>query len=278
MAENLSYLDKLEERSIFVIREAKAQFKNPVVMWSTGKDSTACIWLCKKAFMGKLPFPVLHIDTSYKFPQMYEFRDRLAKDWNLDLIVAKNEEALKDGMGPEEGRGVCCNKLKTDMLKKVIEERGFDAVFVAIRRDEHGIRAKERYFSPRDKKFEWDFKNQPTETWDLFSHVFKEASHVRIHPILHWTETDVWNYVKKEKMPWNPLYSAKKVEKLFGWKGKRFRSLGCQPCTTPVNSTASTIDEIIEELKTTKEPERSGRAQDKEKAYMMEKLRALGYM
>ena len=193
--------------------------------------------------------------------------------------VAKNEEALKNGMGPEKGRDVCCTALKTDLLKRVIDEYGFDAVLVSIRRDEHGIRAKERYFSPRDKEFRWDFKNQPPEMWELFSNAFrKDASHVRVHPILHWTELDAWKYVKEEKIPWNPLYSAKEVERIFGWKNKRFRSLGCMPCTNPIDSTASTIDEIIEELKNTKISERSGRAQDKEKAYMMQKLRALGYM
>ncbi len=276
--EALNDLNKLEERSIYVIREAVAEFKNPAVMWSTGKDSTVCLWLCKKAFFGKIPFPVIHIDTGCKFPQIYEFRDKMAKEWNLDLIVAKNKEALENGMGPDKGRDVCCTTLKTEVLKKVIDERGFDAILVSIRRDEHGIRAKERYFSPRDKDFRWQHKNQPTEVWDLFEHTFKEASHVRVHPILHWTELDCWRYVKRENMPWNQLYSAKFVEQQFGWKHKRFRSLGCQPCTVPIDSDASTIDEIIEELKITIVSERSGRAQDKEREYAMQKLRSLGYM
>lgn len=276
--EGLNDLKQLEERSIYIIREAVAEFKNPAVMWSTGKDSSVCLWLCKKAFFGKVPFPVIHIDTGCKFPQIYEYRDRMAKEWNLDLIVAKNEDALKNGMGPDKGRDVCCTALKTETLKNLIDERGFDAILVSIRRDEHGIRAKERYFSPRDKEFKWQHKNQPAETWDLFEHTFKEASHVRVHPILHWAEIDCWRYVKQEGMPWNQLYSAKFVEQQFGWKHKRFRSLGCMPCTVPVDSDASTIDEIVEELKTTKVSERSGRAQDKEREYAMQKLRSLGYM
>ncbi len=263
-------LDKMVEKSLFIIREVKAQFKNPAILWSTGKDSTASLDLCKKAFFGSVPFPVVHIDTGHKFPEMYEFRDKVAKDWGLDLRVAKNDEALSNGMGPDKGKFECCNTLKTNVLKEFLEEKNFDAVIVSIRRDEHGIRAKERVVSPRDKDFKWDYKNQPAEMWDFFSSVSEEASHVRIHPILHWDEIDVWRYVKREKLPVNPLYFAK--------NGKRYRSLGCMPCTSTVESDADTIDKIVEELKTTEVEERSGRAQDKEKAYMMQKLRALGYM
>jgi sulfate adenylyltransferase subunit 2 len=262
--------DKLVERSLFIIREAKAQYKNVAILWSTGKDSTAGLDLCRKAFFGKVPFPVIHMDTGYKFPEIYEFRDRLAKEWDLNLIVAKNKEALAAGMGPEKGRFECCTQLKTDMLKKVIDDYKFDAIIVSIRRDEHGIRAKERVVSPRDKEFKWDYKNQPAEMWDFFSSVSKEASHVRIHPILHWTELNVWEYVQKNNLPVNPLYFAK--------NGQRYRSLGCMPCTKPVQSDADTIDKIVEELRVTDVAERSGRSQDKEKAYMMQKLRSLGYM
>ena len=263
-------LDKLVEKSLFILREAKAQFKNPAVMWSTGKDSTTCLDLCRKAFFGKVPFPVLHIDTGYKFPEIYEFRDKVAKEWGLNLIIGKNEKALSEGMNPEKGRFDCCTQLKTDVLKNIIEENNFDAIIVSIRRDEHGIRAKERVVSPRDKDFKWDYKNQPAEMWDFFSSISKEASHVRIHAILHWTELDVWKYVQRKKLPVNPLY--------FAENGKRYRSLGCMPCTVPIESNANTIDKIVEELKTTRIAERSGRSQDKEKAYMMQKLRALGYM
>jgi sulfate adenylyltransferase subunit 2 len=265
-----NYLAELERKSISIIREAKAQFNNLAVLWSTGKDSTAMIWLCRKAFFGKVPFPVIHIDTSYQFPEIYEFRDRIAEEWRLDLIVAKNRDALEAEVSPEKGRLECCTQLKTEALKKIIDEYGFDALILAIRRDEHGIRAKERIFSPRDGEFRWKYTDQPAEMWDLYVKPSKDFSHMRVHPILHWTELDVWEYVKQEKLPVNPLYFSK--------DGKRYRSLGCMPCTVPIPSEARTIDEIVEELKTTKIPERAGRAQDKERAYMMQKLRSLGYM
>lgn len=266
----IDYLSDLERKSISMIREAKAQFKNMAVLWSTGKDSTAAVWLCRKAFFGKIPFPVIHIDTGYKFPEIYEFRDTIAKDWNLDLIVARNEVAMKEDMSPEKGKLDCCTQLKTEALKDLIKEREFDALVLAIRRDEHGIRAKERYFSPRDEEFKWRYTDQPAELWELYVKPSEDFSHMRVHPILHWTELDVWLYVKQENLPVNPLYFAR--------NGKRFRSLGCMPCTVPISSSASTIDEIIGELKTTDVPERAGRAQDKERAYMMQKLRSLGYM
>jgi len=264
------YLSNLERKSISIIREAKAQFRNMGVLWSTGKDSTATLWLCRRAFFGTIPFPVIHIDTSFKFPEIYEFRDRIAKEWNLDLVIAKNEEALENGTSPEKGKLDCCTKLKTEALKNLIEKEGFDALILAIRRDEHGIRAKERYFSPRDEDFRWKYIDQPAELWDLYVKPSEDFSHMRVHPILHWTELDVWEYVRREKLPMNPLYLAK--------NGMRYRSLGCMPCTVPIPSNASTIDEITEELRTTTTPERAGRAQDKERAYMMQKLRSLGYM
>jgi sulfate adenylyltransferase subunit 2 len=237
-------------------------------MWSVGKDSTASLWLFRKAFYGKIPFPVIHIDTGYKFKEMYAFRDQLVKEWGLDLLVAKNEEAIARGMNPKIGKLDCCTQLKTEALKQLLRKHKFDALFLAIRRDEHGIRAKERYFSPRDENFTWDYQDQPLEMWDQFEKVI--AGHVRIHPILHWREIDVWRYVQQENIPVNPLYFAK--------DGKRYRSLGCVPCTVPVESQADTIDKIVKELETTKQAERDGRAQDKEQAFMMQKLRALGYM
>ncbi len=264
------YLEELEKRSVALIREAKAQFKNPAVLWSTGKDSTATVWLCKKAFFGKIPFPVIHIDTGYKFPEIYEFRDKVAKELGLNLIIARDEKTIKEGMSPKKGRLNCCTTLKTEALKTLIREQGFDALILAIRRDEHGIRAKERYYSPRDENFRWNYTDQPAELWDLYVKPSEDFSHMRVHPILHWTELDVWQYVKQEKLPVNSLYFAK--------NGKRYRSLGCMPCTVPIPSTANTIDEIVREIRTSKIPERAGRAQDKEKAYMMQKLRSLGYM
>ncbi len=264
------YILDLEKKSISIIREAKAQFKKLAVLWSTGKDSTTSLWLCKKAFYGKIPFPVIHIDTGYKFPQIYEFRDKIVKEWNLNLIIAQNEKALKEEMSPKKGRLDCCTLLKTEALKDLLRKEKFDALILSIRRDEHGIRAKERYYSPRDEEFKWNYTDQPAELWDLYVKPSEDFSHMRVHPILHWTEVDVWQYVKQEKLPINPLYFAK--------NGKRYRSLGCMPCTVPIPSEASTIDEIVQELKTTTTPERAGRSQDKEKAYMMQKLRALGYM
>jgi sulfate adenylyltransferase subunit 2 len=263
-------LKDLENRSIYILREAYAEFKRPAVLWSTGKDSTATLWLCRKAFFGKIPFPVIHIDTSYKFPQMYGFRDNMAKEWGMDLVVTRNEAAIAAGVSPKDGKFECCTSLKTQALMQCVEENGFDALILAIRRDEHGIRAKERYFSPRDGDFKWDYKDQPLEMWDQYQIAEGDDSHTRVHPILHWRELDVWEYVKQEKLPVNPMYFAK--------GGKRYRSLGCEPCTLTIDSNAATVDEIIEELRVTKIAERSGRAQDKEKAFTMQKLRALGYM
>lgn len=264
------HIQELEQKSIALLREAKAQFKNIACLWSTGKDSTAVVWLCKKAFFGKIPFPIIHIDTGYKFPEIYAFRDKIAKEWGFNLVIAKNEEALNKGMSPKTGRLDCCTLLKTEALKSLLHKEKYDALILAIRRDEHGIRAKERYYSPRDEAFRWNYTDQPAELWDLYVKPSEDFSHMRVHPILHWTELDVWMYVKQEKLPVNPLYFAK--------DGKRYRSLGCMPCTVPVPSNAKTIDEIVDELKVSKTPERAGRAQDKEKAYMMQKLRSLGYM
>lgn len=248
------------------------QFKNPAFLWSLGKDSTTLLWICRKALLGEISLPVIHIDTGFKFPQMYRFRDKMAKKWKVNLIIAKNEEAIRKGVSPEKsGRFVCCTKLKTEALRKCIEKYNFDALFLAIRRDEHSIRAKERYFSPRDKKFHWDYKDQVPEFWDLYNVTFKEkVHHYRIHPLLHWTELDIWCYIKREKIPVNPLYFSK--------KGKRFRSLGCMPCTVPVKSKATNLNRMIKGLRSATTSERSGRVQDKEKEYMMQKLRSLGYM
>ena len=263
-------LKDLENRTIYILRETYADFNRPAVLWSMGKDSTTMLWLCRKAFFGKIPFPVIHIDTGYKFKQMYQFRDEFAREWGLDLLIARNEEACKEGVGPETGKLECCTRLKTEALKQILEKHGFDALILAIRRDEHGIRAKERYFSPRDEEFKWDYRDQPLEMWDQFQGLVGEGFHMRIHPILHWRELDVWEYVKMEGIPINPMYLAR--------NGQRYRSLGCEPCTLPVESNAATIEEIVEELRTTRVAERSGRAQDKEKSFTMQKLRALGYM
>lgn len=258
-----SYLQKLEEKSIYILREVKARFKKPAMLWSMGKDSTCMLYLCKQAFFGKLPFSAIHLDSGHDFPETYEFREKLVREWGINLIIGKvNHEADKIS-GTTEGLN------KAECLKKLLDDYKFDALIVSIRRDEHGIRAKERYFSPRDKKFKWNFENQPPEIFNYISE-FKDASHVRVHPLLHWTELDVWMYTKEKGYPVHPLYFAK--------DGKRYRSLGYKEVTKPVESNASNLDEIIEELKTTQVAERSGRCLDKEKEYVMQRLRELGYM
>ncbi|MBN2209885.1 MAG: sulfate adenylyltransferase subunit 2 [Sedimentisphaerales bacterium] len=266
----LSHLDKLENQSIYVLREAYSRFRDVAMLWSIGKDSTTMLWLARKAFFGKLPFPVMHIDTSYKFKEIYEFRDRRVREWGLNLIIAKNEEALQGGMSCNKNRLQCCTALKTEALKQAIAKHKFKALYLAIRRDEHGIRAKERVFSPRDEDFEWNYQNQPPELWDQYKTQAATEEHLRVHPMLGWREIDIWRYIQRENIPMVSLYLAK--------NGKRYRSIGCEPCCQPVESEADTIDKIIEELEVTKITERSGRAQDKETAYMMQKLRSLGYM
>ena len=265
-------LDALESKSIYIIREANFRFKGRLAMlWSVGKDSTTLLWLARKAFFGSIPFPVIHIDTGYKFPEMYRFRDTLAKELGFELIVAKNEEKIREGVGHGEGMKLdCCTELKTNALKQSIASLGFKAILLGIRRDEHGIRAKERYFSPRDSEFQWNYENQPAEMWDQYKSTAVEDEHFRIHPILHFTELDIWSYIRREEIPVVSLY--------FSNEGKRFRSIGCVPCCSQVESTASTIDEIIDDVKTSRQSERAGRAQDKENLYTMQKLRSLGYM
>lgn len=267
----MDHLDALENKSIYIIRETYVRFRNIAMLWSVGKDSTTLLWLIRKAFFGKIPFPVMHIDTSYKFPEMYKFRDRLSREWGFDLIIGKNEEKLAEGMGPNQGMKLqCCTELKTNALKQTIRSSGLKAIFLGIRRDEHGIRAKERYFSPRDEEFQWNYENQPAEIWDQYKSFLFKDEHYRVHPILHFSELDIWRYIKREGFPVIDLYFSK--------SGQRYRSIGCVPCCSPVTSTAATIDEIIEEVRTSKESERAGRAQDKENIYTMQKLRALGYM
>jgi sulfate adenylyltransferase subunit 2 len=267
-----SYLDELESRSIYIIREAYWEHKDRLaVLWSMGKDSTTLVHLVRKAFFGKVPIPFIHIDTGFKFRQIYEFRDRYAREWGLLLRIAANGAAVRERMAPEKGRFGCCTALKTEALKQAIEEYGFTALCVGIRRDEHAIRAKERYFSARDKEFGWDYRNQPLELWSQHCKTAGgNGGHFRIHPLLHWSEIDIWRYIKREGLPVISLYFAK--------GGKRYRSIGCEPCCHPVESKANSIDAIIREIQTSRIAERSGRSQDKEKEYMMQKLRSLGYM
>jgi sulfate adenylyltransferase subunit 2 len=270
----MDYLSKLENQSIYIMREAFNKFENLAMLWSIGKDSTVLLWLARKAFFGHVPFPLVHVDTTYKIPSMIEYRDRLVREWKLELVVGKNEEVLRSGVTYPNGKATrveCCGTLKKDGLKAVLEKHRFTGVIVGVRRDEEPTRAKERYFSPRDKNMEWNVEDQPPELWDQFKTDFEKGTHIRIHPLLHWTELNIWEYIERENIPVIPLYFA-------NGKGERYRSLGCAPCTFPIKSNAKTVRDIIEELRHTKTTERSGRAQDKESEDAFEKLRRDGYM
>ena len=269
----LAPLDALEAQSVFIIREAFRKFDKLAMLWSIGKDSSVLLWLTRKAFFGHIPFPLVHVDTRFKIPEMIAFRDQLARDWGFELIVETHHDALAARRTFPDGqvdRVTCCSLLKKDALQSVIARHGFDAVFAGIRRDEEGTRAKERYFSPRNAQFQWDFKDQPPELWDQFKTDFAPGTHLRVHPLLHWTELNVWQYIAREGIPVVPLYFAK--------NGRRYRSLGCAPCTQSVASDAADIPSILAELAASRVAERSTRAQDQESEDAFERLRAQGYM
>ena len=267
-APSMDHLDELEAQSIYIFREAFARLKKLALLWSLGKDSNVMIWLARKAFFGKVPFPALHVDTQKKFPEMYAFRDQYAKEWGLDLKVdycPPIEEI--DPTLPPAARSAA---RKTEGLKLALAKYGFDGLIAGIRRDEEATRAKERVFSPRGLEGGWDVRDQPPEFWDHFNASPPQGAHLRIHPILHWTEADIWAYTKRENIPIIPLYLSN--------NGKRYRSLGDQDITNPVASTASNIDEILAELDATKVPERAGRALDHETEDAFERLRVAGYL
>ncbi len=264
----MNHLDALEAESIYILREAFAKLDRLAILWSLGKDSNVVLWLARKAFFGHVPFPVLHVDTGKKFPEMYAFRDRYAKEWGLNFIAEPCPpiEAV-DPTLPPAARSAA---RKTLGLKQALEKHGFEGLILGIRRDEEALRAKERYFSPRGADNSWDMKDQPPEFWNQYMTDFPPGTHVRVHPILHWREVDIWRYTKRENIPVIDLYFAR--------DGKRYRSLGDRDITFPVASEARTIDEIIRELETTKVPERAGRALDHETEDAFERLRAAGYM
>ncbi|MDR1191179.1 MAG: sulfate adenylyltransferase subunit 2 [Verrucomicrobiales bacterium] len=277
----MNHLDQLEAQSIFIFREAFHAFSKPAMPWSMGKDSNVLIWLAKKAFCGKIPFPVLHIDTTYEFPEMLAFRDWAVREYGLDLIVKINEDArlgrgaYQTSIGYETHDPVTVtHELKTVALQQVIARYQWDALITGIRRDEDATRAKERYFSPRNADFEWDYRDQPPEFWNQFTTAVGAGEHIRVQPLLDWTETDIWHYIKREDIPIPRMYFAREV----GGKKLRYRSLGCWPITKPVESAAADIDAIIEELRHTKTSERAGRAQDHHERNAMQKLRAKGFM
>ncbi len=267
----LDPLTALEQESIYIIREAYRKIKNIGVLWSIGKDSTVLLWLIRKAFFGQVPIPLIHIDTTYKIPEMIAYRDRFVAENGLKLIVGKNQAELDNGMNHTRGRLVCCTALKTDALKLTVEAHKFEGIILGIRADEEGSRGKERIFSPRNYQSEWDVTEQPPEFWDAYKTDFPKGDHIRIHPMLKWTELDIWRYIEREKIPVIDLYFANN-------DGYRYRSLGCAPCTAPIRSNARTVAEIIEELATTSTSERAGRAQDQDDLHAMEKLRVKGYM
>jgi sulfate adenylyltransferase subunit 2 len=266
----VNHLSALEAQSVFILREAYANLGKLGLLWSIGKDSTVLLWLAKKAFFGHAPFPFIHVDTSFKIPEMIAYRDKVARELGLDLIVHRNEAALAEGMGPDRGRLACCRALKTDALADMTRKYGFEGLIVGVRRDEEGSRSKERVFSERGEDDRWDYANQPPELWGQFKTDFPKGRHIRVHPLLEWNEIDVWRYIDREGIPVIDLY--------FSDGGERYRSLGCAPCTGKVKSLASTVPEIVEELANTKTSERAGRAQDREDAYAMQKLRKDGYM
>jgi sulfate adenylyltransferase subunit 2 len=265
---SMERLDELESQSIFILREAFARLKHIAILWSLGKDSNVMIWLARKAFFGRVPCPVMHVDTGKKFPEMYAFRDRYAREWELDLLIEPCPpiEAV-DATLPPAARSAA---RKTEGLKLALAKHGFDGLVAGIRRDEEATRAKERVFSPRGAEGLWDVRDQPAEFWNHFNASPPPGAHLRIHPILHWTESDIWAYTRREGMPVLSLYLAR--------DGKRYRSLGDADITFPVTSNAGTVDEIIAELDTTRVPERSGRAMDHESEDAFERLRKGGYL
>ncbi|MFY9780815.1 MAG: sulfate adenylyltransferase subunit CysD [Candidatus Baltobacteraceae bacterium] len=264
----MNLLDELEARSIAILREAYFRVAPLCMLWSMGKDSTALLWLARKAFFGTVPFPVVLLDTEMELPEVYQFRDEIAQAWGLDF---RNElcppESSIDPTLPPATRAAA---RKTAGLRELIARERYRGVIVGIRRDEQATRAKERVFSPRLPDGAWDVKHQPPELWDVYHTDVPDGHHLRIHPLLHWAEVDIWRYTEREQIPIVPLYLAR--------DGKRYRSLGEYNITVPIESDAATIEAIIAELETTRQPERAGRVMDHETEDAFERLRTSGYM
>ncbi len=299
-AEQLTHLKRLEAEAIFIMREVAAEFKNPVMLYSIGKDSSVMLHLAMKAFHpSKPPFPLLHVDTTWKFREMIQFRDNTVKNLGLTLLKHTNPDGLRDNVNPfDHGSNTYTNIMKTDALKQALTEHGFDAAFGGARRDEEKSRAKERIFSFRTQNHGWDPKNQRPELWNLYNARVKPGESIRVFPLSNWTELDIWQYILMENIPIVPLYFAKKrpVVKRGGqlimvdddrlplqpgetpeMKSVRFRTLGCYPLTAAVESEADTLEEIVAEMLTTRTSERSGRLIDHDEAGSMEKKKREGY-
>jgi len=302
---SLSHIRYLEAESIHVMREVAAEFERPVLLYSIGKDSSALLRLAQKAFHpGKIPFPLMHVDTGFKFQEMYDFRDQIARESGAKLIVWRNESAISQGANPFDlGTQRCCGLLKTEALLTGLRHYRFDAAIGGARRDEEKSRAKERFFSFRDEFGQWDPKNQRPELWSLYNARINPKESIRIFPLSNWTELDVWQYIYLEKIPINPLYYARErdvvvrngqvivLDGLFA-AGKRygptkeedvermlcrFRSLGCVPCSGAVRSAAVTLEEIVEEMMVTRTSERGTRVIDHDADGSMETKKREGY-
>ena len=296
----LSHLKELEAESIHIIREVAAEFENPVMLYSIGKDSSVMVRLAEKAFYpGKVPFPLMHIDSKWKFKEMIQFRDEYAKKYGWNLIVESNMEAFHAGVGPfTHGSKVHTDLMKTQALLHALDKYKFDAAFGGARRDEEKSRAKERIFSFRNENHAWDPKNQRPEMWKLYNSKINKGESIRVFPISNWTETDIWEYIKRENIDIVPLYFAAKrpvIERdgqiimvdddrlklrpgeKIEYKNVRFRTLGCYPLTGGIESNATTLDEIIDETLSAVESERTTRVIDNEAAGSMERRKREGY-
>jgi sulfate adenylyltransferase subunit 2 len=297
---HLTHLAQLEAESIHIIREVAAEFANPVMLYSIGKDSSVMVRLAQKAFHpGRLPFPLMHIDTTWKFREMTRFRDQFCRDNKLDLIVYTNTEAIKEGINPfDHGSNKYTAIMKTQALKDALSKYGYDAAFGGARRDEEKSRAKERVYSFRDRLHQWDPKNQRPELWNLYNGKVNKGESIRVFPLSNWTELDVWQYIHLEKIPIVPLYFA--APRPVVWrdgamimvddgrmrlepgekpemKVVRFRTLGCYPLTGAIESSATTLPEIIQEMLVAKNSERQGRVIDHDEAASMEQKKREGY-
>ena len=298
MTKKLTHLQQLEAESIHIMREVAAEFDNPVMLYSVGKDSAVMLHLAMKAFApGKPPFPLMHIDTTWKFKEMIQFRDRQVKELGLDLIVHSNQQGIDEGINPFD-HARYTDIMKTDALKQALDKYGFDAAFGGARRDEEKSRAKERVYSFRDKNHRWDPKRQRPELWNIYNSKINQGESIRVFPLSNWTELDIWQYIHLESIPIVPLYYAKE-RPVVDYNGLtimvdddrmripegqtprmekvRFRTLGCYPLTGAVKSQAETLPEIIQEMLLTTTSERQGRAIDHDEAGSMEKKKQEGY-